>query len=82
MQVMCVGDIVRRIFRPIPVLLFIANLAISTTSEAAAPWVLMIYGEPLPHPVILTDWLENHHFMLAVAKDARIADEQLTAVPI
>ena len=76
-----VRDKALRIFRPLPLLVLLANLAISTPTEGAAPWVLMIYGEPLPHPVILTNWVENHRFMLAVAKDAEISDGQLAGRP-
>lgn len=35
------------------------SLVLATPAVASAPRVILIYGPPLPHPVILSDWSEN-----------------------
>lgn len=48
---------------------------------AAAPRLLMLYGKPLPKPIILDDWQENLKLMLAVTEASPISAEELKDRP-
>jgi hypothetical protein len=47
----------------------------------AAPWIIRVHGDGLSKPVFITDWHENHRFMLAVNHGASPAAGDLADRP-
>lgn len=73
----------RRLCRTLLLMTLAPLVALSAPSltRAAAPRLLMVYGTPLPQPVLLTDWWENLDFMLAIAEGVTITPEELAGRP-
>ncbi|MGI8551544.1 MAG: hypothetical protein ACR2PL_12295 [Dehalococcoidia bacterium] len=58
-----------------------AAVSFSRPAAAAAPRLLMVYGAPLPAPIILDDWRENLDVMLAMTEPSSITPVQLSGRP-
>lgn len=60
---------------------FLWLLLVSATAFGAAPHAIIIQGEGLVKPVVLTDWDENARLMLSLDQEQVIANEELAGRP-
>ena len=68
-------------FLLLPLLVVLTTITLANTVEAAAPRFIMIYGEALEKPIILTDWHENHRFIYSIRKGTEVSGEGLRERP-
>lgn len=59
----------------------LATLAGAVPAAAAAPRIVMVYGQGLPQPVILSSWEENGALLSAAAEAADIDPASLAGRP-
>ena len=66
---------------PIIITLAVLMLYLTTTAVAAAPHIIVITGDSLSHPVVLSDWNQNNRFMASFVDGEIIKSENLKDRP-
>jgi hypothetical protein len=61
--------------------LIVVLLSAVITVRAAAPRIIIIYGSLVPRKIMMTQWEENHRFMLAITETAGIDPKDLSRRP-
>lgn len=76
-------NLVRRALtlRPTVIILAVVMLYLTTTAVAAAPHIIVIKGDSLSHPLILSDWNQNHRFMASFVDGEIVKSEDLKDRP-